>query len=78
MYTTTRRFFPNGIEGEEMDCTILEHESYEKALNYCHRYSKGLRFAGVIIEDENGNEVYELLDNGEEIFYQDNIDERIR
>lgn len=71
MFTTTRYFFPNGIEGEEMKTTVLSHETYDSALSYCHRYSSGIRFAGVTIENETGTCIYELLDSGEEIVYAD-------
>lgn len=64
MYITTRFFFPHGIEGEAMDNTVLEWESLGKAIAYCHRYDKGLRFAGVQVEDKNGKLIYELTDNG--------------
>ena len=47
-----------------MECTVKEWNSLEKAIAYCHRYSKGIRFAGVEIEDENGNQIYELLPYG--------------
>ena len=64
MYTTCRYFFPHGIEGESMDCTIKELASLEKALTYCHRYAKGIRFDSVTIEDEKGCIIYELSSSG--------------
>lgn len=64
MYMTTRQFFPHGIEGEEMDCTWLEWEDLDKAIAYCHRYAKGVRFANVTVEDEKGNLIYELNNEG--------------
>ena len=64
MYTTTRYYFPSGNENGCMDCTIKEWNNLEKAIAYCHRYSKGIRFASVEIEDENGNTIYELLADG--------------
>ena len=69
-YTTTRYFFPHGIEGENMDCTYKDWDSFEKAVAYCHRYTKGLRFAGVEIRDEKDNVVYELLTDGTAIDYR--------
>ena len=69
-YTTTRFFFPHGIEGESMDCTYKDWDSLEKAVAYCRRYAKGLRFAGVEIQDEEGNVVYELFADGTVIDYR--------
>jgi hypothetical protein len=69
-YTTTRFFFPHGIEGESMDCTYKDWNSLEKAVAYCHRYAKGIRFASVEIRDDEGNMVYELLANGTVIDYR--------
>jgi uncharacterized membrane protein YkoI len=65
MFSTTRHFYPNGIEGEGMDCTFKSFDSIEKAINYARRYAKGLRFAGVQIEDESGNTVYEITSDFE-------------
>ena len=59
-YTSIRYFYPHGIEGEAMDSTWKEWGDLEKAINYAHRYAKGLRFAGVMIEDDKGNLVYEI------------------
>ncbi len=66
MFTTIRYFYPNGIEGEAMDTTIKEHSSIDKAIKYCRRYAKGLRFAGVQVEDEEGNVIYEITSDMEE------------
>lgn len=63
-YTTIRYFFPHGIEGEAMDCTFKEWKDLDKAIAYCHRYSKGRRFASVEVEDEKGNVIYELNADG--------------
>ena len=65
MYTTTRFFYPHGIEGEEMDNTVKEFETIEKAIKYAHRYNTGVRFAGLQIEDENGKLVYEITSNND-------------
>ncbi len=43
-----------------MDCTFKEFETFEKAVAYCRRYAKGLRFAGCQVEDEKGNTVFEI------------------
>jgi uncharacterized membrane protein YkoI len=70
MFTTTRNFYPHGIEGERMDCTFKEFNTIEKAIKYAHRYAKGLRFAGVQIDDENGNLVYEITSDMETFDYR--------
>ncbi len=70
MFTTTRYFYPHGIEGESMDCTWKEFDTIEKAIKYCHRYTNGLRFAGVQIEDEEGNLLYEITSDQELIDYR--------
>lgn len=63
MYTTIRYYFPHGDEFEAMECTVKEWSSLEKAIAYCHRYSKGVRFASVEIKNERGEQIYELLSN---------------
>ena len=67
MITATRHFYPRGIEGESMDCTLKEFGNVDNAIKYAHRYAKGLRFAGVQIEDENGKTVYEITSDFEVI-----------
>lgn len=62
-YTSIRRFFPHGVEGEAMDSTWKEWESLDKAIAYAHRYAKGIRFAGVEIVDDDWNTVYEITSN---------------
>ena len=69
-YSTTRHFYPHGIEGEAMDCTFKEFNTIEKAIKYADRYAKGLRFAGVQIEDETGNTVYEITSDFEVFDYR--------
>lgn len=64
MFTATRFFFPHGNEDESMNTTIKEYNTIEKAINYAHRYAKGIRFAGVEIEDEKGKLIYEILSDG--------------
>ncbi len=64
MYTTTRYYYPHGNELECMDCTVKEWDDLEKAIAYCQRYAKGLRFASAEIEDEKGKVIYEILANG--------------
>lgn len=60
MFTATRFFYPHGIEGESMDNTVKEFDDIEKAIKYAHRYAKGIRFAGVQIESEDGTLLYEI------------------
>lgn len=67
MYSTTRHFYPNGIEGEAMDCTFKEFDNIDKAIKYADRYAKGLRFAGVTVEDETGNIIYQITSDFEVI-----------
>ncbi len=71
MFTTTRYFYPNGIEGEAMDCTWKHFSDIEKAINYCRRYSIGLRFAGVQLEDEKGNLLFAITSDQELIDYRE-------
>lgn len=67
MYTATRFYYPHGIEGESMNTTEKEYSTVEKAIAYAQRYSKGRRFAGVEVEDEEGNEIYEITSDSEVI-----------
>lgn len=46
--------------GMSMDCIINEFGTMEQALNYAYRYAKGLRFAGLQVEDESGKLLYEI------------------
>lgn len=64
MYRTIRYYYPHGNELEAMECTIKHWCSLEKAIAYCHRYSKGVRFASAEIEDEFGEQIYKLLSDG--------------
>jgi hypothetical protein len=77
MYTTTRFFYPHGIEGEEMDNTIKEFDTIEKAVKYAHRYSVGVRFAGVQIEDENGKLIYEITAGNDAYDYREEFKKQI-
>ena len=72
MFMTTRYFYPNGIEGEAMDCTFKKFDTIDKAINYANRYNKGMRFAGIQIEEilnngKLGNLVYEITSDNETI-----------
>lgn len=72
-YHVTREFYPHGIEGEQTDCTFKEFATLDKAIAYCNRYSVGLRFVRATVEDDNGDEKYELLNNGD-VFIDGSID----
>lgn len=60
MYTTVRHWYKYGREGDEIEITWKEHTTIEKALNYVYRYSVGLKFISCVIEDKDGNLIYEL------------------
>lgn len=64
MYRTIRYYYPHGDEFEAMECTVKEWDDLTKAVAYCHRYAKGVRFASVEIEDEQGKQLYEILSDG--------------
>ena len=64
MYTTYRSFYKYGREGDEVELTIKEFDTIEKAINYAHRYAKGIRFVNVQIENEDGKVVYEIIADG--------------
>lgn len=72
-FYTTRWYYPHGIEGENMQITDKEFDDIEKALKYAHRYNKGIRFAGIEIEDEKGNMVYEITSDGDIFDYRTKI-----
>jgi uncharacterized membrane protein YkoI len=70
MYTTIRHWYKYGNESDTMECTFKEFETIEKAIAYAHRYAKGIKFAGIQIEDEKGNTVYEITSDSESIDYR--------
>lgn len=77
MYFTSRNWFKYGRETDEMECTFLEHETLDKAITYAHRYAKGVRFASVTVEDEQGNILYEICDCGAKVFdYREEMKEQ--
>lgn len=77
MYITSRHWFKYGRETDEMECTTLYHETLDKAINYAHRYAKGVRFASVTVEDEKGNILYEICNCGAEVFdYREEVKEK--
>lgn len=69
MYTAIRHFYPRGIEGEAMDCTVKEFDDLDGAIKYARRYTSGLRFAGVQVEDDKGNCLFEITSDQEEYVY---------
>lgn len=71
MFITTRFFYPHGIEGEAMDNTSKEFNDLDKAINHANRYAAGLRFAGVQVEDEKRNIIYEITSDMEAIDYRE-------
>lgn len=71
-YTTTRFYYPHGIEGESMKTTVKEFDTLEKAIKYSQRYAKGIRFAGLWIENQSLELVYEITSDFEEIDHTDN------
>ncbi|WP_462351060.1 ATP-binding protein [Fusobacterium varium] len=77
MYTTSRHWFKYGNEDDELECTTLFHETLDKAITYAHRYAKGVRFASVTVEDEEGNILYEICDCGAKVIdYREEIKEQ--
>ena len=52
--------YPNGIDGEEMECEFLEFATEEEAIIYADGHTSGLEFAGTQLEDEEGNLIYEI------------------
>lgn len=73
MFNVIRFFYPNGNEGESMDNTVKEFDTMNRAIEYCHRYAKGTRFAGVVIEDANGKMLYEITSDGDVNDYRKKI-----
>jgi len=72
MFTTTRYFYPHGIEGEAMSTTTKNFNDLDKAIKHAKRYATGLRFAGVQVEDEKGNIIYEITSDMEAIDNRNN------
>ena len=72
MYYTTRYCFNYGCETDEIVPTFKAFDTIEKAINYAHKYAKGLRFCSCEIEDEHGKTLYEVLDNGKVYDYRNN------
>lgn len=70
MFNVTRFFYPHGVEGESMGNTRKDFEDIEKAIKYSHRYAKGIRFAGVQIESEDGKLLYEITSGSDTFDYR--------
>jgi len=64
MYTVFRSYFKYGKEDDEVELTVKEFDTEEKAIAYAHRYAKGNRFCSATIEDDGGNTIYEILNYG--------------
>jgi hypothetical protein len=63
-YTAACFTYPNGVEGEAMDCDTEDFTSLAKAKAHVDAFAEeceGIRFAGAHVEDGNGKYVYELL-----------------
>lgn len=73
MFNTCRWYFRYGNEGDPMDCTFKEFDAMDKAIKYARRYATGIRFAGVEIEDNNGNLLFEIDNNFEETDYREAV-----
>lgn len=71
MFTAIRHFYPHGNDGEAMECTFKEYGTVEKAIAYAQRYARGVRFAGVQIQGDSGNTVYEITSDSETIDYRE-------
>ena len=70
IYTATWHRYPHGIEGEEMTSCSRDFDCFVNALNFLTKrveIIKGINWAGGYIEDENGNWLYEILDDGSHI-----------
>lgn len=70
IYTATWHRYPHGIEGEEMTSNSRDFDCFVNALNFLTKrveIIKGINWAGGYIEDENGNWLYEILDDGSHI-----------
>lgn len=64
MFKTYRYYYEYGNEDDKIKCTEKEWKSIDSAINYAHRYAKGLRFLNVIIEDEDEKVIYTLNSDG--------------
>lgn len=77
-YVTYREFYKYSCEHGETDLTTKYWDSLDKAINYAHRYAYGERFVSVTVEDEAGNIIYEIVDNGAVVNdYREKLEEKI-
>lgn len=68
MYTVTWHRHPNGIEGEEMTYCWRDFQDLEKAIAFLNKrvmLIKSINWAGGYIEDETGDLIYEIDDEGD-------------
>jgi len=60
MFYVIRFTYPNGIEGEEMENETDEFKNADEAIDFAHENTFGLEFAGTLIENDNGDTIYEI------------------
>jgi hypothetical protein len=66
-YTAHLYTYPNGEEGEAMDCETFEFTSLTKAKAKCDEFltdCESLMFAGAHVENDGGDYLYEILTDG--------------
>lgn len=65
-YILNYEFYPTGDEWEETDMEWKEFDSLDVAIEYAHELldNEGVNFAGVDVEDENGEIIYTLFADG--------------
>jgi hypothetical protein len=66
-YTAHLYTYPNGEEGEAMDCDTAEFTSLAKAKAHCDEFiadCESLMFAGAHVENDGGDYLYEILTDG--------------
>lgn len=67
--TTTRFYYPHGIEGETTETTVKEWGTVYEAIKYSRRYAKGTRFAGVQVEVDDSI-IFKITSDFEEFDYR--------
>jgi hypothetical protein len=66
-YTAHLYTYPNGEEGETMDCETFDFTSLAKAKAKCNEFladCESLMFAGAHVENDGGDYLYEILTDG--------------